>query len=129
MNDTARSWSMYKAPDIDTLQNRQAFYGLKRGNQESLEKWLKRVQECIDCCEFPLFVEFLLIDRFVCGLNSVEMEIIRGTESWSVMQLLDYFLNRNIGTGNSDKNQKSNRKRSVDSESVSIEQQIESMLL
>lgn len=121
MTDTARSWSMYKAPQKDTIQYRQAFYRLKRENNESIEKWLRRVQECIDCCEFPIFVEFLLIDRFVCGLNNVEMEIIRGTESWSVMQLFDSFLNQNMGNELTfaDTNEKPNRKGSVDSELVS----------
>lgn len=121
MSDTTcnNDWNLYKTPKKDILQNRQAFYDLKRETNESNDKWLKRVQSCVNNCEYPIFVEFLLIDRFVCGLNSADMEIIRQTETWSVKQLLDYFLDQNA-TGNANKNQKSKRRRSLDSESVGI---------
>lgn len=120
MSNPTQNWDSYRAPKEEILQNRRAFYGLKRQNNESTDKWLKRVQKCINCCEFPIFVEFFLIDRFVGGLDSTEMEIIRGTETWSLKQLLDYFFNRNINAGSIERNDKPNRKTSVDSESVSI---------
>lgn len=43
-----------------------------------------------------IFVEFLLFDRFVCGLNDNELNPIRCvSESWTFKQLLEHFLDEN----------------------------------
>lgn len=120
MDVTGRNQDLYNVPKSEILQNRKAFYGLQRENNETIEKWLKRVQNCISHCEFPMFIEFLLIDRFVCGLDSTEMKIVQDTVTWSLKQLLDHFLNRNINTKSI--NDKSNEKIFVDDyDSVSTE--------
>lgn len=119
MFDIKRERGLYKAPKKEILKNRKAFYELKRRKSETTDKWLQRIKKCIDCCDFPMFIEFLVIDRFVCGLNKTEMEIILNTEAWSLKQLLENFLNRN---GDKVKNGRSKRNVStppVDSESVS----------
>lgn len=123
MSDTTWKRHLYKAPKKEILQNRRAFYDLKRGKNESIDEWLKRIQKCIGCCDFPIFVEFLLIDRFVCGLNRAEMKIILDTETWSLKQLLDYFFDQNIHNGSTDKSDKPNENVSahaLDSESVNV---------
>lgn len=124
MSDTTWRRHLYKAPKKEILQNRKAFYDLKRGKNESIDEWLKRIQKCINCCDFPIFVEFLLIDRFVCGLNKSEMEIILDTETWSLKQLLEYFLNQNIKTESTEENDKPKNENvsahALDSESVSV---------
>lgn len=99
MVDIRDNWDLYKTPSDEILQSRRAFYSLRRRPGESNAKWLKRVQECIGYCEFPLFVEFLLIDRFICGLNANELESIRSIASWTFKQLLDFFSDvQNVGT-------------------------------
>lgn len=124
MSDIAIMRDLYKTPKKEIVKNRQAFYDLKRKKTESTDKWLKRVQKCIDCCDFPMLMEFLLIDRFVCGLKKPEMEIILNTENWSLKQLLEHFLKRSGGKVS--KNEKPKPKpnisaHSMDSESVSTQ--------
>lgn len=111
---------LYKAPKKEILKNRKAFYELKRRKSESIDKWLQRIQKCIDCCDFPDFVEFLVIDRFVCSLNKAEMEIILNTEAWSLKQLLEHFLNRNGDKVKSDKPKRNVPASPMHSESVNI---------
>lgn len=123
MSDTTWKRHLYKAPKKEIIQNRKTFYDLKRGKNESTDEWLKRVQKCISSCDFPIFVEFLLIDRFVCGLNKTEMQIILNTETWSLKQLLEYFLNQNINTECTEKSDTADRNvsaRAMDSESVNV---------
>lgn len=103
MSDTKCKPNLYKPPKKEILKNRKAFYDLKRKKSESTDKWLERIQKCIDCCDFPKFMEFILIDRFVCGLNKTEMEIILKTENWSLKQLLEHFLNQSGGKNKKDK--------------------------
>lgn len=119
MVDTAQKWDLYKAPKDKILENRKAFYGLQRKCNEPTDKWLKRVQNCISRCEFPIFVEFLLIDRFVCALNKTEIGIIRGTDTWSLKKLLECFLDHTGSTNKNDKPDSNVSARILDSESVS----------
>lgn len=97
MVDLVCDWNvLYEAPSNQILRNRRAFYGLKRKAKETVEQWLKRIQSSIRCCEFPTIIEFLLIDRFVCGLNRNELKIMRCVQGWTVKQLIDMFSIQNI---------------------------------
>lgn len=119
MFDITRKQDLYKTPKKEIIKIRKAFYDLKRRKNEPTDKWLKRVQKCIDCCDFPIFMEFLLIDRFVCGLSKAEIEIILKTETWSLEQLLENFLNRNGGEDKDEKPKPNVSAQPLDSESVS----------
>lgn len=78
---------------VPILQNHREFYGLRREFDESIDRWLKRAEICIRRCEFPTIIEeFLLFDRFVCGLNSAELRTIQSvSKSWTLNQLLDRY--------------------------------------
>lgn len=94
MVDSNSTISAYKIPSHEILKKRRKFYGLRKEVGESVERWLKRVQLCIDYCEFPKgIIEFLLIDRYICELNDNELKAIERVDTWSVEQLLRYYLN------------------------------------
>lgn len=99
MVDIVCDQNLYKIPSEDILQNRRAFYSLRRGNGESTGQWLKRIQNCIDSCEFTIFIDILLIDRFVCGLNANELKTVHNSNTWTLKQLLDFFTDENVNTG------------------------------
>lgn len=99
MVDTVCDWNVYKTPSSEVLRNRRAFYGLQRKSEEPVQQWLKRVQSSIWCCEFPTIIEFLLIDRFVCGLNSKELKTLRRTHSWTAKRLVEMFSTQTIPNG------------------------------
>lgn len=84
--------NLYKIPSDAIIQNRQIFYALLREHGESTKAWLKRVQFCINRCEFPEFIEYLLIDKFICELNRNENEYFRMAHSWTLKQLNKYFM-------------------------------------
>lgn len=87
----------YKSPSDDILMNRQEFYFLHRQNDESVANWLNRVKNRVNCCKFPKFmIEFLVIDKFVCGLTDTEMVTMRCAMTWSFKQILEYFSNENV---------------------------------
>lgn len=104
MVDSVCDWNAYEAPSNQILRNRQAFYSLQRKAQESVDEWLKRIQSTIRCCEFPTIIEFLLIDRFVCGLNRNELVTIRCGQSWTVERLEETFTSENIKNDPSESN-------------------------
>lgn len=108
---------LYKIPSIEILRNRQIFYGLWRRSDDKTRTWLDRVESSIRHCDFPtIIVEFLLLDRFVCGLSASELSSIQIVkESWTLIQLLEHFFDGNVDIGhiktdsvvnnNSDQNQ------------------------
>lgn len=77
---------LYKIPSDEVLGNRSEFYGMSRKTGETIEKWLYRVFSHIDGCDFPKSVEYILTDKFVCGLDSDEREFIRKADpNWSMI--------------------------------------------
>lgn len=106
MVDTSFNWKLYSVPSKVILQKRKDFYGLRRKKRESTNQWLNRIQKGINCCKFPSFVEFLLIDRFVCGLDAVELKTIQSAnKSWTLKQITELFLDwKNIENGQTNTN-------------------------
>lgn len=92
------SLDLYELPLNEILQNHRTFYGLRRERGEPVNQWLKRIQNCIGRCEFSATItEFLLIDQFLCGLNTSELNSIQSvSQSWTLKQLVEHILSENI---------------------------------
>lgn len=102
---TVWDWDLYKLPIDEILKNRIGFYEFKREVGEPIERWLIRIQNCISCCDYPPFIiEFLLIDRFICGLNKTEREVIRGAGTWSFKQIIGRFVHQKVDSESMDAN-------------------------
>lgn len=94
MVDTICGLDEYRMPSKEILRNRQEFYSLWRRSDDRTATWLKRIQNCIRRCGYPMvFMEFLLFDRFVCGSDANELESIQCVKSWSLEQMPEDFLN------------------------------------
>lgn len=100
------SLDLYKFPLNEILQNHRTFFGLRRERGEPIHRWLKRIQQNIGRCEFSTTIaEFLLIDQFLCGLNTSELKSIQSvSKSWTLKQLLEHVSNGNIDNGHMDDN-------------------------
>lgn len=99
MVDTVCNWDFYRIPSQSILQMRKAFYSLHRENDETTDQWLNRVRSSVRNCEFPLFFKYLMMDRFVCGLNTNELKTIQSAGKYSTLdQLVDHFTDRNINS-------------------------------
>lgn len=95
----------YKIPSNTIIQNRKEFYGLRRESGEQIKSWLNRVRSYINRCEFPIFVEYLLIDKFVCELNSDEKRFIcTALDIWTVKRLNKYLRDQTGETEHMDVN-------------------------
>lgn len=92
----------YKIPSEEILKSRKLFYDLKRKSGEQAKQWLDRVQNHIECCEFPKFVAYLLIDKFMCELAKDDKKFIRLANTWSLKQLNKYFGDEKVNKENID---------------------------
>lgn len=101
MDDPIYDVNVYRLPVKEILRNRREFFGLWRRSDDKTVNWLERVQSCIHRCKFPTNIfEFLLFDRFVCGLNANELESIQNVNnSWTFKQLLEHVSSGDIDTG------------------------------
>lgn len=99
MADSEGNRNLYKTPPNEILRHRKKFYGLTKRCDDTAS-WMSRLQSQISRCEFPpvLSREFLLIDRFVCELTDNETEFLRRTNTWTLMELTEYLIDRNIST-------------------------------
>lgn len=99
MVEIAYNLELYKVPSDAVLQNRKKFYNLRREEDEKTKIWLDRVENCINCCEFPKFVIYLLIDKFIGELDTVERENVRAAaDTWSLRQIFEHFSHPNVGS-------------------------------
>lgn len=92
--------NLYKIPSDEILEDRKIFYDLKRNEGEQINVWLDRVQGHIECCEFPNFVQYLLIDKFMCELDKNVMKFVRVAHTWSLEQFNEGFNVGNVNIGN-----------------------------
>lgn len=87
--------NLYKTPSNEILQHRKEFYSMWKRRDDQTVSWFNLVQSHFDRCEFPQLIsrEYLLIDKFVCKLNDGEREFIRKSNTWTLMELKEYFVN------------------------------------
>lgn len=97
MVDSIGNLVLYRTPSKAVIKNRREFYALRKKRGESTEKWLKRVRTHVNCCEFLTFSEYLLIDKFICGLNNEEIESIQNAHTWTLELLNEYFISQPAG--------------------------------
>lgn len=78
----------YKAPSRAAFHCRQVFYSCQREQIESNEKWFRRIEECVDGCDFGTLSNFMLIDKFLSGLSLDAFEKFCYTQTVTVERLL-----------------------------------------
>lgn len=98
MVDSTHNFYVYQIPSNRILQYRREFYGLQRKSSETTQTWFHRLHACIVRCEFPIFFEFMLIDKFICELKINELDFYRVADHWTVKLLSDY-VGHEIPTG------------------------------
>lgn len=84
----------YKTPSFPAFCCRKEFHMIERESSEDLEHWLQRIQTAIAGCDFGDFTEFMLIEKFLCGLSEENFEKYSKTNTLDVDELLT------IGTSN-----------------------------
>lgn len=100
MVDAHSLLDVYKIPSNEIIEKRREFYGSLNRIDKQTSAWLKQVQQYL--CRFdypPVIMEFLLFDRFICGLNATELRSIESvSESWTFKQLWNHYFDGNLDT-------------------------------
>lgn len=78
----------YKAPSRAAFHCRKIFYSCQREKIESNEKWFRRIEEYVDGCDFGKLSNYMLIDKFLSGLNGDAFERFSQTQTITVEKLL-----------------------------------------
>lgn len=88
MNTVLNSLSnFYQTPTDTVLQHRNAFYSIQKETTEPVVDWFCRIRGAIEHCNFGDLDNFLVIDKFFCGLDDNAKRLLRQTNTWSAEQL------------------------------------------
>lgn len=82
----------YEIPTDAILEHRKHFYSTEKEATEPVAEWFCRIRNAIEHCEFGGFSNFLIIDKFFCGLDDDAKRWLRKTKSWSTDQLYHEIL-------------------------------------
>lgn len=59
----------YQIPSCEAIQQRKVFYTSTKFTDETVFEWYERVENVGNQCEFNRFHDFLILDKFVTGLD------------------------------------------------------------
>lgn len=90
------SQQFYQTPSENVLQSRKVFYLSYKVKKEPVLEWLRRLKTCIDGCDFGPFADFLLIDKFICELDTNELNELNFIGALSLDRLLEVLENQTI---------------------------------
>lgn len=83
---------LYPTPAETLIQYRAAFYSIQREDTELITDWFCRIRRAIEDCDFGSLGDFLAIDKFFCGLDSVARRWLRKNDAWSADQLFQAIM-------------------------------------
>lgn len=80
----------YQTPTEAVLQHRENFYSTQKEITEPIAEWFYRIRKLvIEHCDYgDDFGNFLIIDKFFCGLDDDTKRLLRKTKTWSADQLI-----------------------------------------
>lgn len=79
---------VYKTPTAAAFYHRQQFHATQKVPNESISDWFKRLQNYVANCEFEQISDYMLIDKFVSGLNETDFKKISQVATWTVEELV-----------------------------------------
>lgn len=78
----------YEIPTDAVLEHRKKFYSTEKELTEPIAEWFCRIRSAIEHCDYGDFSNFLIIDKFFCGLDADAKRWLRKTKAWSADQLV-----------------------------------------
>lgn len=79
---------VYKTPSTAVFHNRQQFHATHKVPSETTSDWFKRLQLFIEKCEFESLSEYMLIEKFISGLNDEDFQKISQVSTWTTEELV-----------------------------------------
>lgn len=92
----------YKTPTFSAFFCRKEFHMIEKESSEDLKHWLQRIQTAIAGCDFGDFTDFMLIEKFLCGLSEENFEKYSKTPILDVNNLLTIGTSNTFTLNNSD---------------------------
>lgn len=93
MTDFLKTFSnFYRTPTEAILQHRQTFYLIQKESTEPIAEWFCRIRSAIEHCDFGDIGDFLVIDKFFCGLDSDVGGWLHKNTTWSADQLFQAII-------------------------------------
>lgn len=90
----------YVVPSMSVYQSRRIFHTKQRNRYESLEEWFHRVFKNLNDCDYGKLADFILIDKFISGLDSETIEKFPQNERLTVNEVVSSIrLQRNDANG------------------------------
>lgn len=59
----------YTIPSLAAYHNRKVFHSNERNQFEANDEWYRRISEALHGCEYGEFSDFIVIDKFISGLD------------------------------------------------------------
>lgn len=59
----------YTIPSLDAYHRRKIFHSNERNQFEANDEWYHRILEALHGCEYGEFADFIVIDKFISGLD------------------------------------------------------------
>lgn len=85
---------IFKVPSQLAFHSRQVFHSYEREKTENIDLWMLRIKHSIASCEYETLTEFMLIDKFLSGLNNEDFKMFSQHASWTE-ELLRTFVTEN----------------------------------
>lgn len=79
---------VYRTPTVTAYRKRKLFHATQKEQAETISDWFKRLQQSITDCEYDLMAEYILIDKFVSGLDEMDFQKIAQVASWTLEDLI-----------------------------------------
>lgn len=59
----------YTIPSLAAYHKRTLFHSIERSPSEANDEWYNRILEVLQGCEYGEFTDFIVIDKFISGLD------------------------------------------------------------
>lgn len=78
----------FKPPSLTAFQCRRIFHKCERKETESVHNWLTRIKDSIVDCAYDSLHDFMLIDKFISGLDETDFEYFSQRKLWPQQETL-----------------------------------------
>lgn len=81
--------AQYKVPSPQAFIHRRAYHFANREEDESIKQWFDRIQACVKLCEFDIYEDILVIDKFLAGLDDSVLQRYRHKPSLTMDDFME----------------------------------------
>ncbi|XP_031624092.1 zinc finger protein 664-like [Contarinia nasturtii] len=96
--NTKLQMTEFTSPSLVVFQSRRLFHMCQRKQADNITDWFDQIRAQITKCMYGVYNDFMLIDKFLSGLNDNDFEIISRSNLCSEKQLSNFVKQLNFQT-------------------------------